>query len=130
MTKFSFWKPIPLPPIQRFDFIAFDLLPFGNLHEVSECMLDIPHMLSYPSMPWEEAADRFFWDVDSGVFLKAAPESGFKPGMVISIPAEAHINSKQMYRLYLHIFEHFGSIMLDEERHEFLTPMHYKKFRL
>jgi hypothetical protein len=130
MNKISFWKPVPLPPVQRFDFIAFDLLPLGSLKEVSECLLDIPHMFSLPSMPWEEARDRFFWDVDTGVFLSAAPESGFKPGMVITLPAQVHIGPRQLYRLYLHVFEHFGTIMLDEERHEFLTPMQYKKFRM
>lgn len=130
MNRISFWKPVPLPPLHRIDFVAFDLQPLGGLKDVSEQLLDIPKMYPCPTLPWEESLDRFYWDVESGVFLTAAPESGFMSGMVITIPAKVSVNPRTLYRLYLHVFEQFGSILLDEEKHEFMTPQQYKRLYL
>lgn len=124
--RFSFWKPEPLPEIPLIAVV--NLIPLGKLQNVASAVLDIPKTVLMPSWPWEESVVNIFWEVERGALLRISTESGsICPGQVLTIPVESHVSYRTFYRLYIHVFEQFGTIVLHELSHKFMTPMQYKK---
>ena len=88
LTRFSFWKPEPIPPKDA-SIMPVELHSLGPLKDVAEKLLDVPRMASVQPMPWdqpEENALNLIWEVEEGVILQIRAEQGPpKPGEVITI---------------------------------------------
>jgi len=129
LVRFSFWKPDPLPP-KDCTILPIELCSLGTLTVVAEQLLEVPHMHEVPAAPWDEKPAlslHLKWDVEDGVVLKVRTEQGPpKPGEVLTIQTQSVVPEKIFFRLYVQIFEQFGATVLDEKKHEFLTP---KEFR-
>ena len=128
-SQYSFWKPEPVPPKDA-TILPVELFSLGKLATVSEKLLDIPHMCGMPVAPWEGPAEQNLclrWECDAGVVLKVRIEQGPpRPGEVLTIEARSKAPEKIFYRLYVQIYEQFGVTVLDEKRHEFLTPREFR----
>lgn len=128
LVRFSFWKPEPLPPKDS-TILPIELMSLGKLSNVSAKLLDIPHMSELPPAPWERDAQnvQLHWSCEAGVVLRVKMEQGPpKPGEVLTIEAASKTPEKTFYRLYVQIYEQFGATVLDERRHEFLTPREFR----
>lgn len=129
ILRFSFWKPDPLPP-KDMTILPVELCSLGALTHVAEKLLDVPHMHPMPLAPWDEKPTNevhLKWEVEQGVVLKVRTEQGPpKPGEVLTIQAQAGVEEKTFYRLYVQIYEQFGATVLDEKRHEFLTTREFR----
>lgn len=130
LTRFSFWKPEPIPPKDS-SIRPIELQSFGKLKNVAEKLLDVPKMSRVAPAPWETQPGsetvNLVWQVDAGVILRVRAEQGPpKPGEVLTIAAKSAAESKTFYRLYVQIFEQFGATVLDENAREFFTPREFK----
>ena len=129
ILRFSFWKPDPLPP-KDMTILPVELCSLGALNNVAEKLLEVPHMRELPTAPWEDKRApevQLKWDVEEGVMLKVRTEQGPpKPGEVLTIQAQAGVEQKTFYRLYVQIYEQFGATVLDEKAHEFLTTREFR----
>ncbi|HYG74646.1 MAG TPA: hypothetical protein VEK08_06550 [Planctomycetota bacterium] len=129
ITRFSFWKPEPIPP-KNATIVPIELLSLGRLADVAERLMEVPKMAKVQQPPWEASAEtgvNLVWEVEQGVILQIKAEQGPpKPGEVLTVTAKAAVPEKVFYRLYVQIFEQFGATVLDEKSHQFFTP---KEFR-
>ena len=130
LTRFSFWKPDPVPP-KNSTILPVTLDSLGSLNRVTEMLFDVPHMTQVPKAPWEmtvkSSCVRLQWQVEEGVILKVRAETGPpKPGEVLTLEAHSATPAKTFYRLYVQIYEQFGATLLDERVHGFLTPREFR----
>jgi hypothetical protein len=129
VRRFSFWKPDPIPPHDQ-TILPIELCSLGQLEQVAEKLLDVPHMLALPLPPWDPAARSLVnlrWDVEEGVMLQVRVEQGPpKPGEVLTIQAQNAAPEKAFYRLYVQVFEQLGVTVLDEKAHQFVTPREFR----
>ncbi len=129
LARYSFWKPEPLPPKDS-SILPVELISLGLLSSVAEKLMEVPRMARVKPGPWvKEAAEsiNLLWEVDAGVILKVRTEQGPpKPGEVLTITAQNAAPEKTFYRLYVQIFEQLGVTVLDEKRHEFITPREFR----
>ncbi len=70
LTRFSFWKPEPIPP-KNSTILPVNLDSLGSLNRVKEMLFEVPHMAEVPKAPWqmEETPPtvRLQWQVEEGV---------------------------------------------------------------
>ena len=130
LTRFSFWKPEPIPP-KNSTILPVNLDSLGSLNRVKEKLFEVPHMAEVPKAPWQmdetPPTVRLQWQVEEGVILKVRAEAGPpKPGEVLTLEAHSAANAKTFYRLYVQIYEQFGVTLLDERVHGFLTPREFR----
>lgn len=131
LTRFSFWKPEPIPPKDA-TILPIELHSLGTLNMVAEKLLEVPRMSKVQPAPWENEVPptklNLIWEVEQGVILQVRTEQGPpKPGEVITIDAKSATPGTTFYRLYVQIFEQFGATVLDENSHQFYTPKEFRK---
>lgn len=100
-------------------------MPFGPPEYVLEQMLTIPHARRLPGCL---LAERVLWPSGKGIILEFGEDmTTIAPGEVISISIMSSVVDKDLFRLYVQVFERLAATLLVEKNGMFLTPREFKK---
>lgn len=107
----TFWKP------ELVDDVSVKVLPIGPAPKVASGLLDIPQMHVFLCPLTFYGYVSFLWDVGHGTTLAMRDEPEFGNGGVFSIMImDPHrISRREMYRLYVQMFELFGVTLLGDK---------------
>lgn len=123
----TFWKTSPISLGEKTDKVVTDLLdpndhqhivathlaPLGPVNEVCQVLLTIPKTFACFDAV-DQRCISLLWAVDQGVILSFKTEEEFGPGGVFSILAKSRVSEKAFFRLYVQVYERFGTILLDD----------------
>jgi hypothetical protein len=119
--RVSFWNPYPVPTNDEKLTVECDLKSIGTKDQITEKLTRIPNLVRISSI---DTAIKFFWKAKGGVFLYfiAQPD-----GDVPCINANSFVPDKTLFRLYVMLYEHLETILLDESSHKFYTVKDFRE---
>lgn len=102
-----------------------ELAPFGSAMEVTNRMLDIPHVKIAFFSQIEQGNVTLLWDIGN-VAISYQEEPNFGSQDVFIITLDKILLNKEFFNFYSKVFEQFGCVLL--YKRAFITVENFKKF--